>query len=193
VNSLHDAATDLSATAADIAADIADGRECPGHLEHARELLAILDGGTDGLAPGDEHAGPRPRPSRKGRRLAALDGATAGRPTIACLCGSTRFGEEFRQANLRLTLDGQIVLSIGCDTKRDDDLAAMTAAGNPASVKARLDELHLRKIDLADYVLVINPGGYIGESTWGEIAYARATGTPVHYLEPQSAPDGDRR
>ena len=42
-----------------------------------------------------------------------------------------------------------------------------------------LDELHLRKIDLADAVFVVDPGGYIGESTTREIAYARSTGKPV--------------
>jgi hypothetical protein len=150
---LYDVAIDLSATAADIAADIRDGRECPAHLEHARELVGILSG-------------------------------AAARPPVACLCGSTRFGDEFRAANLRLTLAGEIVLSIGCDTRRDDDLAAMTEAGDPAAVKGRLDELHKRKIDLADYVLVINPGGYTGESPRSEIAYALAHGKPVRYLEP---------
>ena len=50
--------------------------------------------------------------------------------------------------------------------------------------KTVLDELHLRKIDLADRVLVVNPGGYVGDSTTREIAYARATGTPVSFTEP---------
>ena len=50
--------------------------------------------------------------------------------------------------------------------------------------KAALDELHLRKIDLADRVHVINPGGYIGESTRREIMYAQATGKPVSFSDP---------
>jgi hypothetical protein len=111
-------------------------------------------------------------------------------PLIVCLCGSTRFHDEFRAANLRLTLAGQIVLSIGCDTKSDGDLTAAKELGNDlAAVKASLDDLHKRKIDLADYVLVLNVGGYIGESTRSEIAYARATGKPVRYLD--SAADDD--
>jgi len=111
----------------------------------------------------------------------------ANRPRIVCLCGSTRFYDMFRVANLRHTLAGEIVLSIGCDTKSDGDLAA---AGEllPGQVKADLDELHKRKIDLADYVLVLNVGGYIGESTRSEIAYAEAHGKPVRYLEPDTAP-----
>jgi hypothetical protein len=111
---------------------------------------------------------------------------TAGAfPPVVCLCGSTRFHDEFRRANLRLTLAGEIVLSIGCDTKSDADLAATAELGDsPAAVKARLDELHKRKIDLADYVLVLNVGGYVGESTRSEIAYATARGKPVRYLQP---------
>jgi hypothetical protein len=158
---LYDVAIDLSATAADIAGDIRDGRECPAHLEHAQELLGTLSD--------------------------ALSGA-ASRPRVVCLCGSTRFAEEFRQASLRLTLAGEIVLSIGCDPRREGDLAAMAEAGDPAAVKARLDELHKRKIDLANWVLVINPGGYAGESTRSEIAYATARGKPVRYLEPPRDP-----
>jgi hypothetical protein len=117
------------------------------------------------------------------RARAALLGEP--RPTVVCLCGSTRFYDEFRRANLRLTISGQIVLSIGCDTKSDGDLAdAGNLAADLDDLKARLDELHKRKIDLADYVLVLNVGGYIGASTRSEIAYAGAGGTPVFYLEP---------
>jgi hypothetical protein len=112
-------------------------------------------------------------------------------PSIVCLCGSTRFYDEFRRANLRLTLAGQIVLSIGCDTKSDQDLTAADGFGTgPAAVKARLDDLHKRKIDLADYVLVLNVGGYVGESTRAEIAYAHAAGKPVRYLDPGAVVDG---
>jgi hypothetical protein len=116
---------------------------------------------------------------------AALDPASRGFPPVVCLCGSTRFGDEFRQANLRLTLAGQIVLSIGCDTKSDADLTAAASLGDdPATVKTRLDDLHKRKIGLADYILVLNVGGYIGDSTRSEISYARALGRPVRYLQP---------
>jgi hypothetical protein len=103
------------------------------------------------------------------------------RPTITVLCGSTRFYETFAHQNLMLTLAGHIVLTIGCDTKRDEDLMAGGVFG-PA-LKERLDELHKRKIDLADEVLVLNVGGYIGDSTRSEIAYAEQIGRPVHYLE----------
>jgi hypothetical protein len=106
------------------------------------------------------------------------------RPRIVCLCGSTRFGNFFHIANLKQTLAGEIVLSIGCDTKSDADLAAVGALGADLD-KAGLDELHKRKIDLADYVLVISDeAGYFGESTWSEIKYAWAHGKPVEFAEP---------
>lgn len=102
------------------------------------------------------------------------------RPDIVVLCGSTRFFDEFRRQNLRLTCEGVIVLSIGCDTKSDGDLFGQD---DVEALKARLDELHKRKIDLADSVLVLNVGGYIGESTRSEIAYAERLGKPITYLE----------
>lgn len=109
---------------------------------------------------------------------------TPERPWVVTLCGSTRFGDQFRKANLELTLAGQIVLSIGCDTKSDGDLAAMGRLGNQSAVKDMLDNLHKRKIDLSDYIFVLNVGGYIGQSTLGEIAYAKEHGKEIRYLEP---------
>ena len=49
--------------------------------------------------------------------------------------------------------------------------------------KAMLDDMHKRKIDMADEIFVINVGGYIGESTRSEIQYAIETGKDVRYLE----------
>jgi hypothetical protein len=114
---------------------------------------------------------------------AAMEMAGAPFPRIVCLCGSTRFGAAFREANLRRTLAGEIVLSIGCDTKTDADLAAAAEFGaDPEAVKIDLDQLHKRKIDLADYVLVVSDEtGYFGESTRGEIAYAVERGKPVRF------------
>ncbi len=103
---------------------------------------------------------------------------------MVCLCGSVRFLAEFDAASLSETLAGRIVLSVGSHRQRDEDaLAHLTGAGRAAALD-RLGELHLRKIDLADEVLVINPGGYVGESTRREIAYARQTGKAVRSLEP---------
>jgi len=102
------------------------------------------------------------------------------RPTITVLCGSTRFLEAFQEANLRLTLARHIVLSVGCDTKSDEMLATLGVAITDA--KPALDELHKRKIDLADEVLVLNVDGYIGSSTRSEIEYAEKLGKPISYL-----------
>lgn len=102
-------------------------------------------------------------------------------PPVVCLCGSTRFADEFNRQCKRLTYDGQIVLSIEIVTTQAR--AADPQHADPA-LKARLDELHLRKIDLADYILVLNVGGYTGPSTKAEIRYARDHGKPVCYLEP---------
>lgn len=108
------------------------------------------------------------------------------RPLIVCLCGSTRFIDAFRAANLRETLAGKIVLSIGCDTKSDTDLIALGELTEEA--KARLDELHKRKIDLADEVLILNVGGYVGKSTLSEIIYADRLSKPLRWLEPMQCP-----
>lgn len=94
------------------------------------------------------------------------------RPEIVCICGSARFVEEMREANRELTFAGAIVVAPG----EADGLVA-------DEQKAVLDALHLRKIDLSDRVMVVNPGGYIGESTSREIAYARAAGKPVSFTD----------
>lgn len=109
------------------------------------------------------------------------------RPHVICLCGSTRFYERFMECNYNLTMRGNIVLSVGFFPHRANDAHGENLACTPKQKQA-LDELHLRKIDMADEVLVINEGGYIGESTGREILYARAMGKPVRYTEPQLAP-----
>lgn len=105
-------------------------------------------------------------------------------PQITCLCGSTRFREAFQRAEYDLERAGVIVLSVGFDP--DSTVHGGTVGITPAE-KLVIDELHLRKIDLADEVLVLNVGGYIGESTAREIAYAERHGKPVRYLEPTAS------
>ena len=94
------------------------------------------------------------------------------KPVVVCLCGSTRFTQAWQDANLHETLAGRIVLSIGCNTKSDDDLMRAGVAID----KEMLDLLHLFKIDLADEILVLNVGGYVGQSTQREMAYAQRLG-----------------
>lgn len=105
-------------------------------------------------------------------------------PTIVCLCGSTRFSEAFREANLRETLAGRIVLTIGCDMKSDTEVFAGYSEAQLEDVKRRLDWLHFRKIEIADEVLILNVGDYVGSSTTRELLHARAMGKRVRWLEP---------
>lgn len=105
------------------------------------------------------------------------------RPTIVCLCGSTRFSEAYQKANLEETLAGKIVLTIGCDMKSDAYLFEGKSEEELAEIKRRLDALHLRKIDMADEVLILNVGGYVGESTRREIGYATNEGKRIRWLE----------
>lgn len=105
------------------------------------------------------------------------------RPTIVCLCGSTRFSEAYQKANLEETLAGKIVLTIGCDMKSDAHLFEGKSEAELAEIKRRLDALHLRKIDMADEVLILNVGGYVGESTRREIGYATNEGKRIRWLE----------
>lgn len=100
-----------------------------------------------------------------------------GKYKVVTLCGSTRFKDEFIEAQARLTLEGYIVLSVCIYGHEDKDFKV------DADQKRMLDNMHLRKIDLSDEILVINVGGYIGESTAKEIEYARKNGRLVRYLE----------
>ena len=100
-----------------------------------------------------------------------------GKYKVITLCGSTRFKDEFMKAQKRLTLEGNIVISVGLFGHSGDD--EVWSDGT----KEMLDDMHKRKIDMADEIYVINVGGYIGSSTRSEIEYAEATGKTVRYLE----------
>ena len=104
---------------------------------------------------------------------------------IVTLCGSTRFKNEFMEAQKRLTLDGCIVISVGLfGHSGDSEVWENMDEGTLTRTKEMLDDMHKRKIDMADEIYVINVGGYIGDSTRSEIAYAKAAGKGVRYLEP---------
>jgi hypothetical protein len=94
---------------------------------------------------------------------------------IVCICGSTRFKQAWIAENARLTGEGNIVLAVGLWGHHERVFP-------DEATKKKLDELHLRKIDLCDWVWVLDVGGYIGESTRNEIAYAEAHGKQVRYL-----------
>lgn len=98
---------------------------------------------------------------------------------VITLCGSTKFKDEFIQAQRRLTLEGIIVISVGIFGHADGENETVITD----SVKVMLDDMHKRKIDMADEIFVINPGGYIGSSTRSEIDYAMKKGKEIKYLE----------
>ena len=105
-----------------------------------------------------------------------------GKYKVITLCGSTKFKEDFIKAQKELTLQGNIVISVGLFGHADGDYETVITD----EVKNMLDDMHKRKIDMADEIFVINKDGYIGESTKSEIEYAIKTGKKVFYLEPIS-------
>ena len=104
---------------------------------------------------------------------------------VITLCGSTRFKDQFLEAQKRLTLEGNIVISVGLfGHSGDSEVWENMDEGTLTAVKAMLDDMHKAKIDMADEIFVINVGGYIGDSRRSEIEYAIMTGKAVEYLEP---------
>lgn len=96
---------------------------------------------------------------------------------IITLCGSTKFKEAFLKVQKDLTLQGNIVISVGLFGHSGDNEVWTN------NTKEMLDDMHKRKIDMADEIFVINVGGYIGTSTQSEIDYAISLGKIVKYLE----------
>ena len=105
----------------------------------------------------------------------------AGSPTVVALCGSTRFGTAFAKAQNDETIAGRIVLTIGSNTMSDDWLFASMNSADRRLLKAKLDVLHLFKIQLADEILVLDVGGYIGESTEREIEWGKSLNKSIRY------------
>ena len=107
-----------------------------------------------------------------------------GKYKVITLCGSTRFKDEFMEAQKRLTLEEKIVISVGLfGHSGDNEVWENMNEGTLTKTKEMLDDMHKRKIDMADEIYVINVDGYIGSSTRSEIDYAKATGKQVRYLE----------
>lgn len=111
------------------------------------------------------------------------------KPKIICLCGSTRFTELMLIKQWELTKQGYIVLSWCALPDSYFKGKDKHHIGDQEGVKKIVDEVHLRKIDLADEVFVLNVCGYIGESTRNEIMYAKKTGKRVKFLEQKGFED----
>ena len=107
-----------------------------------------------------------------------------GKYPVITLCGSTRFKTEFMEMQKKLTLAGNIVISVGLfGHAGDEEVWENMDEGTLTRTKEMLDDMHKRKIDMADEIFVINKNGYIGDSTRSEIAYALEHGKTVNYLE----------
>lgn len=102
-----------------------------------------------------------------------------GNYKVITLCGSTRFKEDFTRVQKQLTLEGNIVISVGLFGHADGEYQTVLTD----EVKVMLDDMHKRKIDMADEIYVVNKNGYIGSSTKSEIEYATATGKKINYME----------
>ena len=107
-----------------------------------------------------------------------------GKYKVITLCGSTRFKDEFMEAQKRLTLAGNIVISVGLfGHSGDNEVWENMDESTLTQTKEMLDDMHKRKIDMADEIYVTNVGGYIGSSTRSEIEYAVEKGKLVRYLD----------
>ena len=107
-----------------------------------------------------------------------------GKYPVITLCGSTRFKDQFMEVQKKLTLEGNIVISVGLfGHSGDAEVWENMDEGTLTATKEMLDDIHKRKIDMSDGIFVINVGGYIGESTRSEIEYAKAHGKSIQYLE----------
>jgi hypothetical protein len=103
-----------------------------------------------------------------------------GKYKVVTLCGSTKFKEDFIKVQKELTLQGIIVISVGLFGHADGEFGTIITD----EIKVMLDDIHKRKIDMADEIFVINKNGYIGSSTRSEIEYAKEHGKKIVYLEP---------
>ena len=105
-------------------------------------------------------------------------------PKIICLCGSTRFTELMLIKQWELTKQGYVVLSWCALPDSYFNGEPKSHVGDEEGVKEIVDEVHMRKIDLADEVHVLNIEGYIGNSTRKELNYAKKQGKIIKFTEP---------
>lgn len=106
-----------------------------------------------------------------------------GNYKVITLCGSTKFKDAFMKAQKELTLKGNIVISVGLFSHSgDNEVWEEMDEDISTNIKIMLDDMHRRKIDMADEIFVINVNGYIGDSTKSEIEYAKEHNKKVTYL-----------
>lgn len=105
------------------------------------------------------------------------------RRKIITFCGSTKFADLFNKLASDYTLMGYIVLMPHCylENQNRDDL------------KDLLINIHRDMIAMSDVVLVINPDGYIGESTSEQIKFASALGKEIKYYRLPEEENNDEK
>lgn len=104
---------------------------------------------------------------------------------VITLCGSTKFKEQFMEAQKELTLNGFIVISPCIFKHSEDDIEVIEVFDKwDNKIMTTLEDMHKQRIDMADEIFVINYKGYIGDSTKSEIEYAMKQGKGIRYMYP---------
>ncbi len=112
---------------------------------------------------------------------------------VITLCGSTKFKKEFQEIQKKLTLEGNIVISVGLfGHSGDSEVWEDQNENTLIETKKMLDDMHKRKIDMADEIFVIDVGEYIGESTKSEIEYAKRKNKTIRYYSQEISSDVQR-
>ena len=110
--------------------------------------------------------------------------ATGGREpsrSVVCLSGSSRFVGQGAVLAWEMEKRGHVAMGMNLLPDWYPDVQEDHQAESE-DVAPILDRVHLRKIELADCLVVMDFNGYIGRSTSVEIAYASGLGKPVHYV-----------
>lgn len=94
---------------------------------------------------------------------------------IITLCGSTKYKEEYLLVNKWLTLQGNIVISVSMFGQIDKEPLT-------ENEKIILDEIHKKKIDIANEIFIIDVDKYIGNSTKSEVSYAELNQKNIRFL-----------
>lgn len=111
-------------------------------------------------------------------RLRAQLGETFGakfRVRRITLCGSARFQRAYREWTARLMVEQSAMVYF-----------APLIPNLSREAKQRIDEIWFAQIAASDEIFVLDVGGYIGESTGEEIAFAEEVGIAVRYLSKES-------
>ena len=94
--------------------------------------------------------------------------------TVITVCGSYKFKKEMNEITEKMALKGNCMLTPIELTKPNKEAYTKEEA-------LMIDKMHKEKIKLSNTILVVNVGGYIGNSTKSEIEYAKSLNKEVLY------------